>query len=179
MSEGPGFPALIARIADGTVLDARFDQNWSGMKSAGVVRGAYQFFEPGEEATAQANAVIQKLGTLGAGDLPVSLDCENTGGQSSATSLAGLTTWADRIAQGTGKRPILSTNRGFWNASVGSSAFGNLPLWIAAYGTACPDTPTGWSDWRAEAVRAGPPPARGEGAALVLGMMLARLRRRA
>ena len=34
--------------------------NWSGMKAAGLVRGVYQFFEPGEDPTTQANIVIRR-----------------------------------------------------------------------------------------------------------------------
>ena len=52
-----------ARISDGLgFIDPKFGPNWASMKSAGVLRGAYQFFEPGQDATAQANLVVQTLG---------------------------------------------------------------------------------------------------------------------
>ena len=65
--------------------DSQFTSNWSKMKAAGVLRGAYQFFEPGDDIAAQANLMIQAVGVLGDGDLPCMIDVEVTGGQSGAT----------------------------------------------------------------------------------------------
>src|SRR5262249_9198422 len=62
-----GIAFAIARVSDGTFMDTKFDQNWAGMKNNGIVRGAYQFFEPGEDPVTQANIMINKLGVLGAG----------------------------------------------------------------------------------------------------------------
>ena len=64
-----------AKATEGeTIADSTFAGNWAGMKAAGVVRGAYHFFHPNESATAQADFVLSKVGTLEAGDLPVVLD---------------------------------------------------------------------------------------------------------
>jgi lysozyme len=142
---GIGF--AIARISDGSYMDTKFDQNWSGMKGAGVVRGAYQFFEPGEDPVAQANIVINKVGKLAPGDLPVTADVEVTGGQSPATIASHLQTWVDHVQAGTGKAPMIYTAPGFWKGSVGSTAFKNLPLWGANWGVNCPNLATGWTDW--------------------------------
>src|SRR5208283_1975416 len=38
--KGAGIDFAIARISDGSALDTDFAANWSGMKSAGLVRGA-------------------------------------------------------------------------------------------------------------------------------------------
>lgn len=147
-AHGTGLGFAIARISDGTgSIDSTFAGNWAGIKSAGMIRGAYQFFEPGEDPTAQANIVIQKVGMLGAGDLPVTADVEVTGGQSAATIAAHLKTWLDAVEAGTGKKPMIYTAPGFWNGSVASSAFGSYPLWVANWGVSCPSMPTGWSNW--------------------------------
>ncbi len=69
----------IARVSDRSYLDTKFDKNWSGMKAAGIIRGAYQYFEPAQDATAQANIMIQKMVGFGPGDLPPMLDVEATG----------------------------------------------------------------------------------------------------
>jgi GH25 family lysozyme M1 (1,4-beta-N-acetylmuramidase) len=52
-----------------TFIDPQFAANWKGMASHGVTRGAYQFFEPAQDPTAQAQAFLRTVGTLGAGDL--------------------------------------------------------------------------------------------------------------
>jgi lysozyme len=138
----------IARISDGSFLDTQFDANWSGMKAQGLVRGAYQFFEPGEDPTTQANIVISAVGVLGDGDLPVTADMEVTGGQSPGTIAANLQTWVTKVQAGTGKAPMIYTAEGYWDSDVASSAFGNLPLWAANWDVTCPTLATGWSNWK-------------------------------
>ena len=56
----------IIRVSDGTgFLDPKFASNWRNAKAAGIAVGAYQFFRPNQDATAQA-----ELGLLanGVGD---------------------------------------------------------------------------------------------------------------
>ncbi len=99
-----------ARISDGTTyIDSWFDANWKKMKDAGVLRGAYQYFRPGQSASAQANMVVQKVGKLGVGDLPCVIDVEATDGQSAASIASKVQTWLDIVEQGTGKRPVIYT----------------------------------------------------------------------
>ena len=142
-----GLDFAIARISDGTSLDTDFATNWTGMKSAGLLRGAYQFFEPGQDPMAQAAVVVGAVGKLGAGDLPVTADMEVTGGQSAAAIAANLQTWMTAVQAGTGKTPMVYAASGFWDGSVGSSAFASNPLWVANWGATCPSMPTGWSAW--------------------------------
>ena len=137
-----------ARISDGTgFIDPDFAGNWSRMKAAGVIRSAYQFFEPGQSEVTQANLVISKVGKLGAGDLPVMLDIEVTGGQSPSTIRARAQHWLDMVEAGTGKRPFVYSYGSFLEANLGSG-FGKYPLWIANYGPVCPSVPSGWSNWK-------------------------------
>src|SRR5512142_1265235 len=117
-----------ARIGDGTgYSDSQFGPNWSKMKAAGVLRGAYQFFEPGEDEVAQANLMIQAVGQLGEGDLPCMIDVETTGGQSGATIAAKVAHWIQLVEAGTGKPPIIYTGPYFWQDNVGSTSFGKTP----------------------------------------------------
>src|SRR4051794_26211315 len=44
--KGSGVEFGVARVSDGFFKDTKFDQNWPAMKAAGILRGAYQFFEP-------------------------------------------------------------------------------------------------------------------------------------
>jgi GH25 family lysozyme M1 (1,4-beta-N-acetylmuramidase) len=142
-----GIVFAIARVDDGTYLDTKFDQNWAGMKAAGLIRGAYQFFEPGEDPNVLADIMINKMGPLGAGDLPPTLDMEVTGGQSAATITAHVHTWMDKVQAATGRVPIIYTGKYFWNDNVGSGDFAGNPLWLAAYVSPCPSTPDAWGGW--------------------------------
>lgn len=144
---GAGVQFGAARISDGTgFIDPDFASNWSKMKAAGVIRSAYQFFEPGENEVSQANLVISKVGKLGAGDLPVMLDIEVTGGQSPGTIRARAQHWLDLVEAGTGKRPFVYSYGSFLETNLGSG-FGKYPLWIANYGPTCPSVPSGWTNW--------------------------------
>jgi lysozyme len=142
-----GIAFAFARLSDGSFLDPDFDVNWKGIKAAGMVRGAYQFFEPGEDPIAQANIVLQKVGMLQPGDLPVVLDLEVTGGQSAETILDNAKTWIAHVQGGTGRVPMIYTAVGFWNADVGSAAFSGNPLWAANWQVTCPNLAEGWANW--------------------------------
>ena len=137
----------IARVSDGFYLDTTFQRNWAAIKAAGLIRGAYQFFEPGAAPIDQANLVIARVGRLGAGDLPVMLDVEVTGGRSPAAITDSIHRWVDAIRAGTGKTPFIYTGAYFWDGSVGSYDFSSLPLDVAWYGTNCPGTPNAWGRW--------------------------------
>jgi len=139
----------IARVSYGTSVDSWFDKNWTGMKSAGLLRGGYQFFLPNQDAIAQADVMINAMGPLGPGDLPAVMDLEDTGGQSASTIIAKLKQWLAHVEAGTGKKPIIYTGKYFWQDNVASHDFGDYPLWIPNYSYNCPNLPDNyWSDWR-------------------------------
>jgi MYXO-CTERM domain-containing protein len=143
-----GIVFAIARVDDGFYMDTKFDQNWPAMKAAGIIRGAYQFFEPGDDPSALADIMIQKMGPLGPGDLPPTLDVEVTGGQPPDVINAHIHTWMDKVQAATGRVPIIYTGHYFWNDNVGTADFAGNPLWIAAYVQPnCPNTPVGWGNW--------------------------------
>ena len=145
---GSGRQFGIARISYGTgTIDATFPGNWNGMKAAGMIRGAYQWFRPAQDAKAQADIVVAHVGKLGPGDLPVTADVEETQGLSGAQITAALHTWMNAVEAGTGKKPIIYSGKYFWNDNVGSKDFSSYPYWIPAYGPTCPDLATAWSGW--------------------------------
>lgn len=139
----------IARANDGTsFVDPDFQQNWQGISSAGLVRGAYEFFEPSQDADTQAALFLSTVGGFGPGDLPPILDVEITGGQSSAVLDAEIGQWASDVRTATGLNPIIYTSAGFWNGLVAGSSF-STDLWIANVGVSSPNVPTPyWSDWQ-------------------------------
>jgi lysozyme len=145
---GDGKAFGIARINHGDFMDPEFDANWAGMKAAGIVRGAYQYFDAGSDALAQAQIVVDKLGKLGAGDLPAVIDIESADGQGPAKIVSQVQTWLDHVEAGTGKKPIVYTAKYFWQDNVGSDQFVDYPLWVANYYVDCPNLPDGaWPGW--------------------------------
>ena len=148
--KGGGYEWAVTRVSDGVnVPDATFATNWAGMKTAGVIRGAYQFFRPAQDPIQQADYFLSKLqqsGAIADGDLAPVLDVETVDGVSTADLRQRMQQWLDRMEQGTGRKPIIYT-ASFMSATVGTG-FGNYPLWVANYGAACPTLPAGWNDWK-------------------------------
>lgn len=130
-----------------TDVDMKFDYNWQRAKDVGILRGAYQRFQPNEDALAQAELFLSKLGPYQAGDLPPVLDVEDEDGMTPAQIEAGVRTWIDHVETELGVRPIIYTGYYFWRDEVASADFSEYPLWIANYGSDCPLVPEKWTTW--------------------------------
>jgi lysozyme len=142
-----GIAFAYAKATDGTTtVDSQFKTNWSGMKTAGIVRGAYHFFEPTSDATAQANNFIHTVGSLQSSDLPPVIDVEISNSASNSQMISGVTTWLNLVEQGLGRTPMIYTVASFWNAHL-NDQFGNYPLWVAHYDVQSPTIPKGWTKW--------------------------------
>jgi lysozyme len=137
----------IARCADGLSVDPTFAANYEGMRRAGMIRGAYQFFEPRLDPVAQANLILDQMGKIQPGDLPPVLDVEITGGQTAAALSSGIQAWISTVQARIGRDPIVYTNPRFWNSAGLSLASGPL-LWVAEWGVAVPvRLPSGWTTY--------------------------------
>ncbi len=118
------------------------------IKAAGLARGALQFFRAAEDPAVQAALLLQKIGTLREGDLPPALDLEVADGQTPATIVARIQTWAAVVQAAIGRPPIILVTARYWNSLlVDPSNVPGSPLWIAQFGGSCPNVPAGWQDW--------------------------------
>jgi GH25 family lysozyme M1 (1,4-beta-N-acetylmuramidase) len=144
-----GMRAIICKATEGTTfVDPWFYRNWAGIKSAGLIRGAYHFGRPKFVATAQAEHFVRTVGPLMGGDLPYALDIEVDDGQGPAAIEVWVGAFVRRMVELTGRKPIIYTGPGFWNGKVRSKLFGSHPLWVAHYTTRpAPQIPTGWDRW--------------------------------
>jgi GH25 family lysozyme M1 (1,4-beta-N-acetylmuramidase) len=144
---GAGKEFAFIAIGDGFFVDPRFDENWAGAKDAGLYRGVYQYFRASADPIAQANIVIDRVGRLGPGELPVVLDLEEFDGMSASTVRLRALEWMRHIEQGTGKTPILYTNPATWIPLGEPTGFVGYPLWLASWGVSCPGMANGWHTW--------------------------------
>lgn len=126
--------------------DSMFATNWSAMKEAGLVRGAYEFYVVGESPQREAQNFIDRV-RLEPGDLPPVVDVETMGHSSvdNATFLASLKQYLSTIESAYGVKPVLYTGPSFW-AEHGDDSFADYPLWIARYAQK-PSVPEGWTTW--------------------------------
>lgn len=146
---GAGMAFAFAKATQGaTYVDPLFAQNWQGARAAGLLCGAYHFFQPGDDPAAQAAHFLSVLGAPPAvtGSLPPVLDVESLGSQTAAEVVQGVATWLVAVEAGTGCTPIVYTSPNFW-AQLGTTAFGGYPLWVAQYGVSTPRLPAGWTAW--------------------------------
>lgn len=127
--------------------DPDFQRNFAAMKSAGLLRGAYDFYVVGDDPDRQAEEYISKV-KLVTGDLPpmVDIETESKGVESDTAQIADLHTYLETLQTHYGVTPIIYTSPGFWNEYFDDS-FSEYPLWVAEYGVSSPRSVTGWSDW--------------------------------
>jgi GH25 family lysozyme M1 (1,4-beta-N-acetylmuramidase) len=113
-------------------LDKTFADNWFGMKSAGVLRGSYHYFDFGIRPEDQADYFLSVV-SLEPGDLPPALDVEGKipDGMPVTDAIAAIHTWLDRVQKGTGRVPVIAflANQS-WAKVFTSDEFKQYPLWV-------------------------------------------------
>jgi lysozyme len=139
----------------GSVADVYFADNWSAMRGAGILRGAYHFFHPATDAAAQADYFLKRLANangdttqLAPGDLPVALDLEVSDGVAPGDIITGAEAWLVAVEQATGRRPIVYTYVDFWKTTLSNPQdLAGYPLWISHLNVTSPTIPGGWTNW--------------------------------
>lgn len=114
-----------------TSADPQFERNWKKSKKAGLIRGAYHFFQPGRDGKEQAANFIDKV-KLEPGDLPPVLDVEQLNGTGAAQLRTEVLEWLQVVEQHYGVKPIIYTNVDFYIRNLGSE-FDEYLLWAAHY----------------------------------------------
>jgi lysozyme len=140
-----GIDFAIARVSDGFYHDPYFQRNWSGMKAAGVIRGAYQFFRPDRDPVSQADDFLAQF-SMAKGDLPPMLDVEVTDGVSDGTLASRIGAWIAHVRQKTGRRVLVYASPGFWNGH-GLGGYAGADMNVANWFVSSPQIPHGFSTW--------------------------------
>lgn len=125
------------RIANVLADDTKFAQNWQGAKAAGILRGAYQYFNPNVDALAQANKMIDglKKAGFGPGDLPPEIDVEWNANDipAPAAYATAIRTWINAVKTAFGVAPMIYAGGPYWTANVKSTEWNTNPLWHPEY----------------------------------------------
>lgn len=143
-----GIAFAYAKATDGnTYTDPQFHTNWQGMQAAGILSGAYHFYETNDDPVTQANNFINTVASLTANDLAPVVDIEIFKGNYGSNSVAAnLQIWLDTVEKALGRTPMIYTGPSFWNQTINSD-FSKYPLWVAEYGVTTPKIPFGWTTW--------------------------------
>ncbi len=123
--------AFIKATEGNNLVDPFFKRNWQKTKEAGMIRGAYHFFNPKKDGKAQAQHFIERV-QLESGDLPPVLDIEKGWNLPVAKVQAELQTWLNTTEQAYGVKPIIYTYVTFYEKYL-KGKFDDYPLWIAHY----------------------------------------------
>lgn len=126
------------KATEGTdFIDPSFEENWNGIRSTSLRRGAYLFYDPGLSAadqTVQAQTFIHTVKDLQDGDLPPMLDVEDDPEISVAVFQARLLLVARQIRNHFNVSPIIYTTTGLYKKYLKpKDSFQSYELWIADY----------------------------------------------
>ncbi len=142
-----------------TYSDPTFPGNWSGAKTAGLLRGAYCFFHPNLDPVKQAELFIKAIkATKDSGELPHVLDLEAHDNQPKLKIIARAKAWLDAVEAEFGRKPIIYSGQYFLQDHFSELGGGppswakDYPLWLAQYPTQyspgmTPFLPKGWFKW--------------------------------
>jgi lysozyme len=152
-----GMQFVFARASYGTgaATEPTFKSHWQGAKAAGLIRGAYHFFVPADDAGAQARLFLSQCrGAVAPGEtayLPAVIDVEmQPGDVSVANYVAGVKTWIAAVEGDplfAGRKTIIYTTASFWATLGNPAGFGDHPLWVADYSQDPPRMPKGWASY--------------------------------
>lgn len=115
-----------------SIIDENFNQNFYEAKRNGLIRGAYHFFSPDEDAGRQAMFFLKQV-HLEVGDLPPVLDVEKVGDLTDAQLKRAVKVWLDIVEEKFKVKPIIYTGYKFKMRYLNDPVFDNYPYWIAHY----------------------------------------------
>lgn len=137
----------ICKATEGTGwTDPTFAHNWARMKDQGVLRGAYHFGHPSEDAGDQARHFLSVVKPDGFGqDAVLVLDHEVTDGMNAAHCAAFARNFAAVVEALCDRNVWIYTMHSFiWGGYC--AGLNQRPLWIAAPGH--PGAPGGVAPWK-------------------------------
>jgi lysozyme len=139
--------AFIKASEGGAMRDARFGRNWREARAAGILSGAYHYFQPNRDGGDQAGLFIRTV-PIGPGDLPPVLDVEAPRFHDVAEMRREVQQWLTAVEAHYGVRPILYSNYAFYRKYL-AGHFDDYPLWLAHYEVARPALPAErWIIWQ-------------------------------
>lgn len=119
------------------VVDPQFKNNWNGIKSNGLIRGAYAFGKSQYDPIKQADFFVDTLGPLDPEDF-LMLDIE-VPGLSGKQFTDWILTWLEHVENRTGKIPFVYSYGPFFITTAGkvdsitAAKLQKYPFWLAAY----------------------------------------------
>jgi GH25 family lysozyme M1 (1,4-beta-N-acetylmuramidase) len=151
--------AFVKATEGETYTDPTFQDDWSGSKLSGLLRGAYCFFHPKQDPKKQADHFLSVLQAQSdKGELPPVIDLEVNDGLTKDKIILRVKTWLDEVELAVGRKPMIYSGVSFLEANFSELGGGppvwakDYPLWLAWYPNQytpgmTPLMPRGWFNW--------------------------------
>lgn len=156
---GTGVRFAFIKATEGIAYtDSTFAANWEGAGANGLMRGAYCFFHPNQDARQQAERFVRTIRDRDSDpELPCSVDLEVTDGIPTKKIIAAVRIWLDEVAQGLGRRPMIYSGVSFLETHFAEGGkppewSQDYPLWLGWFprkyvAGMSPLMPKGWLKW--------------------------------
>lgn len=109
----------------------------------GIARSAYGLYVEGLDPAQQAKALVDLVAKAGSADFPLTLDLEVWSGTAKPIA-ANVYLWLQTVEALSGRRPMVYTSKGMWDAILGPTPWAaDYDLWVANYPG---DAPTTWHE---------------------------------
>jgi GH25 family lysozyme M1 (1,4-beta-N-acetylmuramidase) len=147
-----GVAGVIARIGNGTSVDESFALGYAPAKAAGLAVGAYYYAQPNRlTGPAAAELAVRWLEPYEL-ELPLMLDLEEYHGAElpDAALTRWVRDWLERVAELTGRRPLLYAGNAFANDTTLDGSFADYDTVQPRYprgNTAPPSELELWAAW--------------------------------
>lgn len=151
---------VVSKATEGDAYrDPSLVPNWTGAKSAGLLRGAYHFFRCNVDPKKQADNYINYVRSLkDDGEFPPVLDLETHDNVKKEKIIPAVKAWLDRVETAFGRKPIIYSGFYFLKDYLSEAGGGppawakDYPLWLAQYPDSYvegmqPSLPKGWFTW--------------------------------
>jgi lysozyme len=151
--KGAGYEYAFMKATQGTwFIDKTFDTFRQGAKDAGLKVGYYHYFEPGEDADAQAKYFCDKIGKAEPDALRLVIDAEGDGWTkySADQRVQMVDDFLKGVQKRIGAKPevcIYCSPNFADEVLVNSPKLKDYSLWIANYNVNEPRLPGPWNKW--------------------------------
>ena len=138
--------AFMKATEGGDYKDRHFDENFREAGKAGIIRGAYHFYNPYSDPIRQADFFISQV-KLKRGDLAPVLDIERKP-RDKAQLQADLKKFLNRLELHYGVKPIIYTSYKYKTRYLDAPEFDAYPFWIAHYYVDMLSYEGAWQFWQ-------------------------------
>ncbi len=142
---------VICKATQGTqYIDPMFRTNWRTLRERGVMRGAYHFYDCGEDPKKQARHFCSQIEDFGEYDISPVLDIEQGSmktGVSAEEMQENILVFLQTVNQILNRKPILYTDYAFAQQYFSNDSLADFELWLAEYTShKAPKIPTLWKN---------------------------------